>query len=215
MNKIADTAKILQNVHLGENITIEDYVIIGAPPTKRKEGELKTVIGDNAVIRSHSVIYAGNRIGNNFQTGNNVNIREENAIGNNVSIGTKTVVEFKAKIEDNVRIHSQAFIPEYTILKEGCWIGPNVVITNAKYPKSLKAKEFLEGVVIEENAKIGANVTILPGITIGKNALIGAGSVVTENVLPGKVMAGNPIKIIKDVQSLEYPNGENAYGGEK
>jgi len=215
MNKIADTAKILQNVHLGENITIEDYVIIGAPPAKRKEGELKTVIGANAVIRSHSVIYAGNIIGNNFQTGNNVNIREENTIGNNVSIGTKTVVEFKTKIEDNVRIHSQAFIPEYTLLKEGCWIGPNVVITNAKYPKSLKAKEFLEGVVIEENAKIGANVTILPGITIGKNALIGAGSVVIENVLPGKVMAGNPIKIIKDAQSLEYPNGEKAYSGEK
>jgi len=215
MNKIADTAKILQNVNLGENITIEDYVIIGAPPAKRNEGELKTVIGDNAIIRSHSVIYAGNIIGNNFQTGNNVNIREENTIGNNVSIGTKTVVEFKTKIEDNVRIHSQAFIPEYTILKEGCWIGPNVVITNARYPKSLKAKEFLEGVVIEENAKIGANVTILPGITVGKNALVGAGSVVTENVLPDKVMAGNPIKIVKDVQSLEYPNGEKAYSGEK
>lgn len=215
MSKIADTVKIFRNVHLGGNVTIEDYVIIGVPSMNKKKGELKTVIGDNAVIRSHSVIYAGNMIGDNFQTGNNVNIREENVIGNDVSIGTKSVVEFKTKIEDNVRIHSQAFIPEYSELKEGCWIGPNVVLTNAKYPKSLKSKKFIEGVVIGKNAKVGANTTILPGIKIGEDTLIGAGSVVTENVLPGKVMAGNPAEIIKDTQSLEYPNGEKAYGGGK
>ena len=215
MNKIVNTAKIFNNVQFGENVTIEDYVVIGTPPMKKKEGELKTFIGDNALIRSHSVIYAGNIIGDNFQTGNNVNIREENSIGNNVSVGTKSVIEFKTKIGDNVRIHSQAFIPEYSELKEGCWIGPNVVLTNAKYPKSIKAKEFLEGIIIGRNAKIGANATILPGIIIGENTLIGAGSVVTKSTSPGTVMAGNPAKIIGNTRNVKYPNGEDAYGGEK
>lgn len=211
MSKIAETAKIFKNVHLGKNIVIEDYVIIGVPPRNRKKGELQTIIGDNALIRSHTVIYAGNIIGDNFQTGHHVNIREENKIGNNVSIGTKTVVEFKTRIDDNVRIHSQVFIPEYCTLQKGCWIGPNVVLTNAKYPKSTRSKEFLKGVTVGENAKIGANSTILPGVKIGDNALIGAGSVVTKDVPPGKIVAGNPAKIIGDVKNLLYPNGKKAY----
>ena len=211
MGKISETVKIFKNVKFGKNVKIEDYVILGAIPRRYKKGELKTVIGDNAVIRSHTVIYAGSTIGDNFQTGNHVSIREENIIGNNVSIGTKSVVEFKSKIGDNVRIHSQVFIPEYCELKAGCWIGPNVVLTNAKYPNSLKSKEFLVGVIIDENAIIGANTSILAGVKIGTNALVGAGSVVTKDVPPGKVAAGNPVKIIGDVSDFKYPTGEKAY----
>jgi len=213
MSNIASTVKILKNVKLGKNVTIEDFVIIGAPPRGKAEGDLETVIGDNATIRSHTVIYAGNKIGNNFQTGNHVSVREENMIGDNVSIGTKSVVEFKSKIGDGVRIHSQVFIPEYCELQDDCWIGPNVVLTNAAYPKSLHAKDFLEGVVVGKNAKIGANTTILPGIRIGDGALVGAGSVVSRDVSSGKVVAGNPAKVLKDIKDLVYPNGEKAYTG--
>lgn len=212
MNNIAKTAKILKNVELGENIIVEDFVIIGVQPKGKIEGELKTVIGKNSIIRSHTVIYAGNIIGDGFQTGNHASIREENIIGNNVSVGTKSVVEFKTKISDGVRIHSQAFIPEYCELKQDCWIGPNVVLTNASYPKSLRAKDFLKGVIVGKNAKIGANSTILPGINIGDNSLIGAGSVVSHDVPNDKVVAGNPVKVIKDVKDLLYQNGEKAYG---
>ncbi|MCB0259042.1 MAG: transferase, partial [Calditrichaeota bacterium] len=52
--------KIYPNVELGENVIIEDFCIIGLPPRGYREGELKTVIGSNSVIRSHTVIYAGN-----------------------------------------------------------------------------------------------------------------------------------------------------------
>ena len=72
-----------KNVSIGKNPTIGEYVDIGLYP----EG-LKTVIGDAATIRSHTVIYAGNKIGNDFQTGHGILIRENNVIGNNVSIGS-------------------------------------------------------------------------------------------------------------------------------
>lgn len=195
--------KIYDNVILGKNVEIGDYVIIGLPPRGTASGELKTIIGDNAVIRSHTVIYAGNTIGNDFQTGHHVMIRESNAIGDNVSIGTGSCVEYKVKIEDNVRIHSQVFIPEYSMLEKNCWIGPNVVLTNAKYPKSRNVKDSLKGPVIKKNAKIGANTTILPAINIGENTLIGAGSVIVKDVPPNKVVVGNPGRIIKDVGSME------------
>jgi acetyltransferase-like isoleucine patch superfamily enzyme len=191
------TTIIYPNVKLGKGCVIEDFVIIGAPPRGSNPGELKTIIGDNAVIRSHTVIYAGNRIGANFQTGNKTNIRELNEIGNDVSIGTLSVIEHHVTIGDGVRIHSQVFIPEFSILENECWIGPQVVFTNARYPKSPNAKNELKGVVIREKAKIGANVTILPGIIIGKNSLIGAGSVVTKDIKSHSIYVGNPAKFIK------------------
>ena len=194
---ISKTAIIYPNVKLGKNVEIQDYCIIGTPFNNYKnEG---TIIGNNAVIRSHTVIYAGNKIGDNFQTGNKANIRELNVIGNNVSIGTLTVIEHHVKIEDGVRIHSQAFVPEFSYLKKNCWLGPNVVLTNAKYPKHPNAKEDLNGPTIGENAKIGANATIMPGIIIGKNALVGAGSVITIDVPDEMIVAGNPAKELRKI----------------
>lgn len=196
--------RIYPNVTLGRNVTIEDYVIIGVPGRGRKPGEMETVIGDNALLRSHTVIYAGNRIGNNFQTGHHVMIREENDIGDNVSVGTASVIEHHVVIGNGVRIHSQAFIPELSVLEDNVWIGPNVVITNALYPLSMNVKEKLRGPLIKKNAIIGANATLLSAITVGENVLVGAGAVVTRDVEPGKVVAGNPATVINDVANLPY-----------
>ncbi len=198
------TYRIFENVTLGDGSVVEDFCIVGTPPRGKKDGELATIIGDRAVIRSHTVIYAGNVIGENFQTGNKVNIRESNRIGSNVSVGTLSVIEHHVEIADNVRIHTQVFIPEYSVLEEGCWIGPNVVFTNAKYPLSPDVKDSLLGPTIRKGAKIGANVTLLPGVVIGENALVGAGSVVVRDVPPGAVVAGNPARVIRQISELPY-----------
>lgn len=182
------------HVELGEGSEIGPFAIVGEPPRGRKPGDLPTWIGPGSVIRSHTVIYAGNRIGARFQTGHHVMIREENEIGDDVSIGTGTVVEHHVRIGRGARIHSQAFIPEYSVLEEGCWIGPNVVLTNAKYPNRPDTKQNLRGVTIGKNAVVGANVTILPGVRIGEGALIGAGTVVTRDVPDGVLCYGDGIK---------------------
>lgn len=201
---ISAHAIIHPGVRLGKDCVVEEYAIIGAPPAGTRPGELETVIGDGAVIRSHTVIYAGNRIGKGFQTGNKTNIRELNEIGDDVSIGTHTVVEHHVKIGKGVRIHSQAFVPEHSVLEDGCWIGPQVVLTNARYPNSPAAKTELKGVTVGQGAVIGAHATILPGITIGPRALVGAGSVVVQDVADGTVVAGNPARIINQVSNLPY-----------
>ncbi|MGB2706489.1 MAG: transferase [Candidatus Omnitrophota bacterium] len=205
---------IYKNVTIGKNASVEEFVRIGCPPRGKKEGQLKTVIGNNCVIRSGTVIYAGNVIGNNFSTGHNAVIREENKIGNNISIGTLSCIEHHVKIRDNVRIHSQAFVPEYSILEEGVWIGPNAVLTNALHPQCPKVKECLKGPHIKRGAKIGANVTILPAVVVGEGALIGAGSVVPKDVPPGAVMCGNPAKVMKDISEIKcrYGRVKTPYG---
>lgn len=160
-------------------------------------------IGKNANIRQPTIIYPGNEIGDNFQTGHFVTIRENNKIGNNVSIGSHSNIEHHIIIEDGVRIHSNCFIPEYTILQKNCWIGPNVVCTNAKYPRSRNVKNELKGPHINKYAIIGANSTILPEIIVGKFGLVGAGSVVTINVPDFALIVGNPAKIIGDIRDIK------------
>lgn len=196
-NHIATTAIIHPNVQLGDNITIEDFCVIGVP-FKGYQGE-PTLIGDHAIIRSHTVIYAGNSIGHGFQSGHKANLRELNRLGNDVSVGTLAVVEHHIQMGDGVRIHSQAFIPEFTILDDRCWIGPNVVLTNAKFPQHPQAKAQLKAPHIGSHARIGANSTLLPGVHIGDHALVGAGSLVTGDVLPGVIVAGSPAKYLRDV----------------
>jgi acetyltransferase-like isoleucine patch superfamily enzyme len=198
------THRIYANVTLGAGTAVEDFCIVGAPPRGASDGSLPTVIGDGSVIRSHTVIYAGNTIGRHFQTGNKVNIRELNIIGNNVSVGTLSVIEHHVEIGDNVRIHTQVFIPEFSVLEEGCWIGPNVVFTNAKYPLSPGVKDSLVGPIIRRGAKIGANATLLPGVVIGENALVGAGAVVVRDVPAGAVVVGNPARMVRHVSELPY-----------
>ena len=202
--QIHPTAIINPQVTLGESCEVGPFCIVGDPPRGKNPGECPTAMGNAAVIRSHTVIYAGNVIGDQFQTGHNVLLREDNEIGSHVSIGTGTVVEHHVKIGNHVRLHSQVFVPEFSVLEDHCWLGPNVVITNAKYPQSPGVKEILKGAHLKPHAKIGANATLLPGVTIGLHALVGAGSVVTQDVPDYAVVVGNPAKIIKDVRQLPY-----------
>lgn len=183
--------------------------MIGKPPKGIVDGELKTILGDNAIIRSHTIIYAGNTIGYNFSTGHSTVIREINAIGNDVSLGTMSCIEHHVNIGNGVRIHSQAFIPEFSVLEDDCWIGPNAVLTNAKYPRGRDVKDNLVGPHICRNAKIGANATILPGIRVGHDALLGAGSVAVRDIEPYAIWAGNPARKIGDVRDNDQYEPED------
>jgi acetyltransferase-like isoleucine patch superfamily enzyme len=199
---IARNAILYDRVFLGDESLVDEFVLIGVVPRGHPPGTLETCIGSSALIRSHTVIYAGNSIGDRLQTGHGVMIREFNQIGHDVSIGTHSIIEHHVQIGKRVRIHSNAFIPEYSILEDGVWIGPNVVFTNALYPLNPTVKSNLQGPHLLPGAKIGANATLLPGVLIGSNALVGAGSVVVHDVPDGKVVAGNPARVIRDVSEI-------------
>jgi len=198
---------IYPNVTIGEGTLIEPPSIIGKPPRGVNRGELLLRIGKNAIIRPFSTIYAGSEIGDNFQTGQGVSIREDNLIGNNVSIGTNSVLEFGNRIGDNSRIHSNCFLEMVTIGRY-VFVGPNVVFTDDPHPMGCpRYKECKGGPIVGDYARIGANSTILPGIRIGRNSLIGAGSVVTEDVPENAVVVGNPARFIKRIDELKCETG--------
>jgi len=201
MTRIDPNATVFPGVRLGEDATIDPWVILGyqVPGT----AETALVIGRDAVIRSHTVIYAGSTIGDAFRSGHGALIREDNEIGDAVSVGSHSVIEHHVRLSNGVRIHTGAFIPEYSVLEEDAWVGPHATLTNATYPRSKDVKETLRGPHLMRGAKIGANASLLPGVVIGVDALVGAGSVVTRDVPDRTIVAGNPAVVIGSIDDVE------------
>jgi acetyltransferase-like isoleucine patch superfamily enzyme len=203
------------NVKIGKEPTIEDFVVLGKPPRGFRYGELKLIIGDFPILRCGTVIYAGNVIVNNFQTGDYARIRENNKIGDNVSVGTFSTIEVKCELGNQAKIHSNCFIPEYTVVEESSWIGPGVVMTNVLHPPCPVFKKHApiaevkccHGPIVKKKAIICAGAVILPGVVIGEKAIVGAAAVVTKDVPARSVVAGNPAKIIAKVEDLDCPLG--------
>ncbi len=177
---------------LGKDLQIFEPVIIGFPSRERlyQEDYPGVRIGDGAIIRSGTIIYCDVEIGEHFQSGHNVLIREKMHIGNNSSIGSSSVIEGYGRIGSDARIQSMVFVPTHTEIGDHVFIGPAVVLTNDRYPPT--GKPALKGPVIEDWAVIGAHATILPGVRIGEGAAVAAGAVVTRDVPDGKIAVGVP-----------------------
>jgi acetyltransferase-like isoleucine patch superfamily enzyme len=182
-NVIGGDARIFEPVTLGfpsrDNMMKKDYA--------------GTTIGKNAVIRSGTILYCDVLIGDDFQTGHNVMIREKTSIGDRVAVGTGTVIEGHTVIGSNVSIQSMGFIPMDTRIGDHVFIGPNAVLTNDRYPPTRIGG--LKGPEIKNGAAIGANTTILPGVCIGEGALVAAGSVVTRDVPDHMLAIGTPARL--------------------
>ncbi|NLK55807.1 MAG: N-acetyltransferase [Bacteroidales bacterium] len=221
---IEDNVTIGNNTFIDSNTIIRSFSSVGANSNigsgcilgeywkdfykDHKKHEHHLVIGENALIRSGSIIYAGSTIGDSFQTGHQVTIREKTLIGNNVSIGTLSDIQGNCKIGNYVRLHSNVHIGQLSVIDDFVWIFPYVVLTNDPTPPS----ENLVGVHVHSFAIVATGSIIMPGLDIGQDCLIGAGAIVTKSVEPYAVAVGNPAKAISDVRKIKNKiTGELAY----
>ena len=141
------------------------------------------------------MIYCEVSIGDQFQCGHNVLIREKTRIGHRVAIGTSTIIEGNVTIGSDVNLQRMVYIPTNTTIGDHVFIGPNAVLTNDRSPPT--GIGGLNGPVIQNGVAIGANATILPGICIGEGALVAAGAIVTHDVPSHMLAVGAPAKIRK------------------
>jgi UDP-2-acetamido-3-amino-2,3-dideoxy-glucuronate N-acetyltransferase len=126
-------------------------------------------------------------------------------IGDETRIGTFVEIQKGARIGARCKISSHTFICEGVRLGDGVFVGHNVSFINDRYPRALNADGTSKSdadwscqrTVVGDGASIGTGSTILGGLTIGAGAMIGAGSVVTRDVPPGAVVAGNPARILR------------------
>lgn len=121
------------------------------------------------------------------------------SIGDNSFIGPFVEIQSDVIIGQNCRISSHSFLCSSVILDDNIFIGHGVMFVNDLFD-SLSIDTWIQkSTKIESNVRIGSNATILP-VTIGKNSIVGAGSVVTKDVPPNCVVAGNPARVIRELQ---------------
>lgn len=195
-----------RDVIIGKDPFIDREVVLGYMPA-RKLQSVKVVIGDNAVIRSNTVIYAGVRIGDCLETGHNVVIREENEIGAKFNIWNNSVIDYGCSIGDRVKVHSKVYVSQFSVIEDDVFIAPGVTLANDIHPGCGFSMQCMKGPTIKKGAQIGVNVTVLPRVTIGECALVGAGSVVTKDVPAHAVVFGNPARVMKSIDELLCTTG--------
>jgi acetyltransferase-like isoleucine patch superfamily enzyme len=128
-------------------------------------------------------------------------------IGDNTKIGAFVEVQKNAIVGRNCKISSHTFICEGVTIEDDVFIGHGVIFVNDSYPRAIapegslqtEADWTVEPTLVHKGASIGSGSTILAKVTIGENAIIGAGSVVTKDVPPGTIVAGNPAKILRKI----------------
>ena|SRR5437867_9660961 len=126
-------------------------------------------------------------------------------IGDDVKIGTFVEIQKGARVGNRCKISSHSFICEGVDIEDEVFIGHNVTFINDRYPRATNTSGSLQSesdwkcipTLVKRGASIGSGATLLCGITVGEFAVVGAGSVVTRDVPPFSVVAGNPAKVLK------------------
>ena len=128
-------------------------------------------------------------------------------VGDNTKIGTFVEIQKNAEVGENCKIQSHSFICEGVTIEDDVFVGHGVIFINDKYPRSTNSGGELQNdddwkvipITVRRGASIGSGSTILCNVKIGENAIIGAGSVVTKDVPPNSIAAGNPAQFIRQI----------------
>ena len=129
-------------------------------------------------------------------------------VGDETKIGAFVEIQKNASIGSRCKISSHTFICEGVVIEDNVFIGHGVMFINDSYPRATtpdgnlqtEADWKVERTVIKKGASVGSGATILSNIHIGENAIVGAGSVVTKNVPPNSIVAGNPARILRYIE---------------
>ncbi len=146
------------------------------------------------------------QLGENVKLANFVNLYGC-SIDDNTKIGTFVEVQKNASIGKNCKIQSHTFICEGVTVEDDVFVGHGVIFINDKYPRSTNGDGSLQSeadwkvvpTVVKKGASIGSGSTILCNVTIGENAIVGSGSVVTKDVPPDTIVAGNPARVVRKI----------------
>jgi acetyltransferase-like isoleucine patch superfamily enzyme len=138
-------------------------------------------------------------------------------VGDDTKIGAFVEIQKNARVGRRCKISSHTFICEGVVIEDNVFIGHGVTFTNDSYPRAvtpsgtlqIEADWKVERTVIMKGASIGSGVTILSNTSVGENAIVGAGSVVTKDVPPNTIVAGNPAKILRYIEHTT--EGQNVH----
>ncbi len=158
-------------------------------------------------MNQHISVAADVKLGKNVKLSEYVNLYGCE-IGDETKIGALVEIQKNVSVGKRCKISSHTFICEGVVIEDNVFIGHGVMFINDSYPRAttgageLKTETdwSVESTWIGKGASIGSNATILSKIRIGENAIVGAGSVVTKDVPPNSIVAGNPAKFLRHIE---------------
>ena len=127
-------------------------------------------------------------------------------IGDETKIGAFVEIQKNASVGKRCKISSHTFICEGVTIEDNVFIGHGVMFVNDMYPRATAGDALqteqdwkVEKTLVRKGASIGTGVTVLANVTIGEDAIVGAGAVVTRDVPPRTIVAGNPARVLRSV----------------
>ena len=150
-------------------------------------------------IHPSAIIDAGAEIGDGTMVWVNVQIREGAKIGKNCVLSKDVYVDCNVSIGDECKIQNAVSIYDGVTIESQVFVGPNASFTNDKVPRAFNVDWEITKTLVQKGASLGANCTIICGIVIGEYSMIAAGSVVTKDVLPYTLVAGNPARVVAKI----------------
>lgn len=177
--------RVYSNVIIGKGTVIGDFCSIGHPYAGGLGEPL--VIGENSLIRSHSVLYEGSSLGPNLETGHHVFIREKTVVGENLRLGSFSEISGDCSIGDYCRFQSYVHIGKGSAIGSFVWLFSLNITTNDPLPPS----DIFRGVTIEDGSVVCVGAKLLPGAILRKGAYVSANALISEEVPIGGVVDHN------------------------
>src|SRR5437763_15110680 len=204
------SAIVYEGTVLGDGVRVLENAVVGKQPslgsksTAKREPLPPTTIGDNTVISTGAIVFAGSTIGTDCIVGDQSCIRERVTMADDCILGRGSLIENDTTVGSGTRIQAEAYGTAYSTLEEDVFIAPCVVTTNDNFMgRTDRRKALMKGPTIRRSARIGGGAILCPGIEVGEEAFVGAGAVVTKDVPPRKVVVGNPARVLRDVADDE------------
>ncbi len=204
---IGSNVVIYEGTMIGANVRIDDGAVVGKQPMRAansavtKDQELApSRVGDNCILGTNVVIYAGAVIGQKVLIADQATVRENVTIGDFTIVGRGVAIENFCKVGSYCKLETNVYLTAYSELADRVFMAPCVATSNDNFVGRTKERfKYFKGITVKRGGRVGLNATILPGKTVGEDALVAAGAVLTKDAPDQMIVIGSPAKPLKRV----------------
>jgi acetyltransferase-like isoleucine patch superfamily enzyme len=216
--RIGRGCRIGPGVRLGAGSVVGDHVILGHPSKAELTGtdasavsprvrdkvvaEAWTLIGADAIIRSHSIVYSHVVIDRGFRGGHHILVREHTRIGAGCVFGSYASCDGYTAIGAAAHIGQYVMLAQAATLGRAVFVGGHTTFSDNRWMVRDPADDLF-GAVVEDGARVGLSCVILPAVRVGRDAVLGAGAVVSEDIPAATLAYGVPARVVRSLSAEE------------